>query len=1079
MARPRQVKCWLYAASLVALVALAASSCSKSTPPAHAFQVQSRADLIGGKRALGEVGDFKVSNGLIQAVIQNVGTSRGFGAFGGSLIDVDLVRANGTSPTQGPVGNDYFTEMFPAFFLTAIEPSKVEVLNDGSDGAAAVIRVSGQEGNFITVAKSLTDVVNPSGKINYSCDYILEPGKQYLKIVVSVSNPGPTDAAWALTVPFGFVTLLGEGQRLFVPGGAGFDMRFHLEDTVYSARPRSTRYPAKSPRCGRRRATAASYALVAARPLDGNYLENKPMYYPKAKPDSLLIPVASSSFLGSFWAKAPKLLSPGTTMTYTGYLAVGTGDVASVQKVIYELKDTITRPNGKEFVQRDKVPYGTLSGVVRETPTQLPLKDVSVVLQDQDGNYVSQALTLANGRWTAPVPPGKYRAYAVDKTRSVVRSTELVEVAADASVDVNLTLEQPGLVQVAVRDELGRPLPSKVSIEGVYDNAVAGGLPRSFLYNLKVGERYRQSDLTPDDPANPDTRRYLERVLLAPHGATSTTLRPGKYTVYASRGLEYDLPSQVIEVKAGQTANVALTVTHVFQTPGWVSADFHVHSANSVDSDMGLRDRVTSFAAEGVDFMASTDHNYVTDFQPTIDALQLNDWVRSTVGIELTSLEMGHFNAFPVQVLPGPVGHGSFRWFYRPPGELFAQLRGLGKDSSKTVVQINHPRDTILGYLNAFNYGTYTGFPTDPVGSFGLDMTPQADGSLSPYDIRNYSGDFDAMEVFNGKRQELVKSYRVPAVPPEGDEPKLPKCTAGLPTLTQDCLPAPGEIVERVAKYTVNGVQKTTLQPAFPGAQDDWFTMLAQGKKVTATGNSDSHGPTAEAGLPRSYLEVGPTADGSLRALDEAATTDAMRAGRVLVTNGPFVDVTVNGQGLGRTVVAPDGAISVRIKVLAAPWVDVKSVVVRRGGRDQQRTPDTLETIPVTVRDGVQRLDVTRAYTGIPDDSFIVVEAFGDEPMWPVFTPHEIPSLQISDAISVIADAFGFGATFGKYRPDPSQQVRPYAFTNPVWVRRTVQQGLTVSKPVLPLSSSSEFKPRVMPDLMKLFHAFHSDPASE
>src|SRR3954452_1377726 len=138
------------------------AACTKTEAPARAFQINSRTeliggvraladtdsaprdatDLIGGKRASGADGDYKLSNGLIHAIIQNVGTSRGFGSFGGSLIDIDLVRDGKNDPTHGPVGNDYFTEMFPAFFLLAIEPSKVQVLSDGSDGRA-VIRVSG------------------------------------------------------------------------------------------------------------------------------------------------------------------------------------------------------------------------------------------------------------------------------------------------------------------------------------------------------------------------------------------------------------------------------------------------------------------------------------------------------------------------------------------------------------------------------------------------------------------------------------------------------------------------------------------------------------------------------------------------------------------------------------------------------------------------------------------------------------------------------------------------------------------------------------------------------------------------
>ena len=137
------------------------SACTKTEAPSRAFQINSRVeliggvrglgdtdsapkdatDLIGGKRASGADGDYKLSNGVMHAIIQNVGTSRGFGSFGGSLIDIDLVRSGQASSASGVVGNDYFTEMFPAFFLTALEPAKVEVLADGSDGKAAAIRV--------------------------------------------------------------------------------------------------------------------------------------------------------------------------------------------------------------------------------------------------------------------------------------------------------------------------------------------------------------------------------------------------------------------------------------------------------------------------------------------------------------------------------------------------------------------------------------------------------------------------------------------------------------------------------------------------------------------------------------------------------------------------------------------------------------------------------------------------------------------------------------------------------------------------------------------------------------------------
>lgn len=1059
---------------VVAAVLAAASGCQRTQPPARAFKIGSRSELIGGKRALGEVGDFKLSNGVVQAIVQDVGFSRGFGAFGGSLIDVDLVRGNPASPTTGTTGNDYFTEMFPTFFLQAIEPSKVEVLQDGSEGGAAIVRVSGQGANFISLTKSISSVVLPERPLDYTCDYILEPGKQYLKIVVTLTNNQAQLANFPVTIPFGFVTLLGEGQRLFVPGQAGFDMRFHLEEDVYKRPAAIDALPGEVTSMWTTEGDGVSYALVAGRPLDKSYLENKPTYYPTAKPDSLLIPIASSSFLGSFWAKSPADGVPkGGSLSFTGYLAVGSGDVASVQKVVYELRDVFVRPNGREFVMKDRTAYGTVGGVVREAGTGQPLAGVSVVLKDEQGNFQTQATTLATGEWTAPVPPGRYRAFASERARLLGSSADAVDVAEGAVARLDVTLEQPGELQVVVVDKGGRPLPSKISVEGVYAHTGAEP-PRQFLYDLKAGERYRPSDLD-DDAADPATRRYLERVFFLPQGSGLKSIRPGEYTVYASRGPEYSLAQAKVTIEAGKTRTLFFTLEQLVPTPGWASADFHVHSVKSVDSDMALSDRVISFAVEGVDFLTATDHNYVTDLQPTIDALALSDWLRADVGLELTSLEMGHFNGFPLQVNPGPVQHGVFKWFLTPPGELFAQLRGLGRDPSKVVVQVNHPRDTVLGYFNAFNLGTYTGTPIPPTSSVTLDTAPLPNGEQSPYHPDRFSLDFEALEVFNGKRPDVMFSYRVPATTPPGPEPSLPACPATGPT-TSDCLPAPGEIIERPVKVSKAGEpDRYQLQPAFPGAQDDWFTLLAQGRHLTATGNSDSHGASAEAGLPRTYLEIGSSADGTMRALDTDAIYGALRAGRAVATNGPIIDLTINGEGLGRTVVVPDGRIDVKLVVRAAPWVDVTKVVLRRGGKDQGKAPAVLDTFTVPATQAVVRLDVTKSYANVPDGSFVIAEVFGERSLWPVYTPYEVPSLQISDAVGVIGGAFGFGNTYGKYQPKLQQQVKPYAFTNPIWVSRVARQGLVAAPRVKPVSASEPWRPRMIPDVTKLFQALHAD----
>jgi hypothetical protein len=1078
--------------SFGAILIFALVACTKSPTPARAFQIQSRADLIGGKRGLGDVepavkdasdliggtralsanGDFKLSNGIIHAIIQNVGTSRGFGSFGGSLIDIDLVRTGAQSSAKGVTGNDYFTEMFPAFFLTAIEPGKVEVLNDGSDGNAAAIRVSGKSGDFISIVKSITSLVDPTTPLDYTCDYILEPGKQYLKIVVTVTNSSPDDVAWTLTVPFGFVTLLGEGQRLFVPGQAGFDMRFHLEDTVYKRNAALDALPGEVAEMWTTQGDGVSYALVAGRNPEGSYLDKKPNFYPTATKDSFLIPLASSSFLASYWAKSPAPLAAKSSFTYTGYLAVGDGDVASVQRVVYGMRETITR-GGREFVQKEKVEFGTISGIVREAKSLKALSDVSVVLKNQRGEYVSQALTDIHGRYSAPVPPGQYTATAVERSRTLGRFDTPTDITAGSAAQMDIDLEQNGMLNVLTLDSKGLPIPTKISVEAIAQNDVPKRLSRNFLYDLKVGENVRTSDMILDDPKNENSRRYLERIFYTDgKGQGSSALKPGKYKVYVSRGMEYNIAQQDIEIVGGKQTSVGASLTQVIDTPNWISGDFHVHSIKSVDSEMAFEPRVTSFAVEGVDFLSSTDHNHVSDFAPTIEQLGLSNVLKSVVGLELTSLEMGHFNAFPLQLLPGPVQHGSFRWFYRPPRELFAQLRALGTDPQNTIVQVNHPRDTVLGYFNAFNFGSYSGVPIQPLGATALDTTPQKDGTPSPYHPSNFSTEFDAIELLNSKRIDALHAYKIPTTPVEGKDSTLPSCPANG-VITVDCIPKPGEVVERVAK-DLNGA--SILQPAFPGVLDEWYKLLGQGHKIVGTGNSDSHGPKTEAGLPRTYIEAGATANGSMRALNTDDVFKAFRQGRVFVTNGPFLEVSVNGQGIGSSVVAGDGEIDVKISIKAADWVDVKRVRVVRGGKDIQKFAQVLEEFSVPASKDILRLEVTKHYKNIPDGSFIVVEVEGDEPMWPVYPGYEFPSIQLSDAIGVFGASFGFGDKYGKYQPAQEQFTTPFAFTNPIWVNRVQRQPLTTTKFVLPVSNDQPFKPRVMTDLRKLFHAFHSDP---
>ena len=70
-------------------LAISGGGCSSTSATASAREITLRAQLVGGDRALGDVGDFLIENDQIRVVIQKPGFSRGFGVYGGSLIDAD------------------------------------------------------------------------------------------------------------------------------------------------------------------------------------------------------------------------------------------------------------------------------------------------------------------------------------------------------------------------------------------------------------------------------------------------------------------------------------------------------------------------------------------------------------------------------------------------------------------------------------------------------------------------------------------------------------------------------------------------------------------------------------------------------------------------------------------------------------------------------------------------------------------------------------------------------------------------------------------------------------------------------
>jgi len=157
-----------------------------------------------------------------------------------------------------------------------------------------------------------------------------------------------------------------------------------------------------------------------------------------------------------------------------------------------------------------------------------------------------------------------------------------------------------------------------------------------------------------------------------------------------------------------------------------------------------------------------------------------------------------------------------------------------------------------------------------------------------------------------------------------------------------------------------------------------WFALLNQGRKVLATAGSGSRAVMwEEAGVARTYVHC-PTQlrYPSARQLREAIARlrDSPNA---FVTNGPFLDVSVNGLPIGSQQAAR-GAVEVHLRVLAAPWLDVSKAKIYKNGR----LVSELDVPPFAERP--LRLDA-KVNVEVQADCWLVALVEGEKGMWPVY----------------------------------------------------------------------------------------------
>jgi hypothetical protein len=226
-------------------------------------------------------------------------------------------------------------------------------------------------------------------------------------------------------------------------------------------------------------------------------------------------------------------------------------------------------------------------------------------------------------------------------------------------------------VNVEVTEILtGNPLPSRLTVideDGALAALVASGVERH-VTNLAA----------------------RAGVIYTIDGRARIGLRPGAYTIYASRGFEYGVATNRFKLAAGTARAISLAIGREVLTPGMVSVDPHIHTRTfSGHGDATVDERMLTIAGEGIELAVATDHNIHTDYRKPARAASAQSFFTPVIGNEVTT-KHGHFNAFPVAADAGVPDYKQTNWT-----RLIGGIRAV---PGVRVVSLNHPRNVHSGF---------------------------------------------------------------------------------------------------------------------------------------------------------------------------------------------------------------------------------------------------------------------------------------------------------------------------------------------------------------------------------------------
>ena len=140
----------------------------------------------------------------------------------------------------------------------------------------------------------------------------------------------------------------------------------------------------------------------------------------------------------------------------------------------------------------------------------------------------------------------------------------------------------------------------------------------------------------------------------------------------------------------------------------------------------------------------------------------------------------------------------------------------------------------------------------------------------------------------------------------------------------------------------------------------NWLQLLNQGFRIYGVVNTDAHYNFHGSGWLRNWIQS--STDDPAK-VDHLEMVHAAEQGRVIMSNGPYLEVTAHETGKTETVVsgqdlqAKNGKVTLKVRVQCPNWLDIDTLFVLVNGRKHAVHDYTREKNPDLFRGGVVKFD--------------------------------------------------------------------------------------------------------------------------